>query len=131
MNWPVTVLKLSTHADPTFTTPINHTKESKKMSHPNYTGYQPDTETKKFVPHIGAVGGPMLLKALEGLGLLNHSPTLHQLVASGQAQVGALGQQWTVYEVDQALAETTASVSVRMTFKSVLQRHGLLKKNLY
>jgi hypothetical protein len=43
----------------------------------------------------------------------------------------ALGEQFTVYQVDQALKDTTASTLERMTFKNALDRHGLLKKNLY
>jgi hypothetical protein len=129
----VNLHKVSTHADPAFVTapPANTSNKEIKMSHHNYTGYNPFEQKKRHVAGIGAVGGSMLLRALEGLGLLNHSPTLHQLVASGHASVGALGAQFTIYQVDEALKDTTASVSERMTFKNVLERHGLLKKNLY
>jgi hypothetical protein len=131
---PVTVTKLSTYADPAFVTTqptINPTKETTKMSNHNLTGYNPAPQQKRFVPGIGAVGGPTLLKALEGLGLINHSPTLHKLVASGQASVSSLGAQFTIYQVDEALSGTTASVSERMTFKNILDRNGLLKANLH
>jgi hypothetical protein len=132
-NTPVTITKLSTYADPAFvTTPTtNPTKDDNKMSNHNFTGYNPVSQQKRHVPGIGAVGGPMLLRALEGLGLINHSPTLHNLVAAGHASVGALGAQFTMHQVDEALKDTTASISERMTFKNVLDRHGLLKKNLY
>jgi hypothetical protein len=127
------VRKLNTYADPAYaTTPptTNPTKESKMTSH-NYSGCSEASQGTRFVPHIGAVGGPLLLKALEGLGLLTHAPTLHTLVASGHATVSDLGAQWTVHQVDKALSDTETTSLQRMTFKNVLDRHGLLKKNLY
>jgi hypothetical protein len=105
------------------------------MSNHNFTNYNPIVagQKKRHVPGIGAPdgAGTTLLRALEGLGLLNHSPELHKLVASGTTTVGVLGQQFTVHQLDQALKDTDATTSQKMAFKNNVDRAGLLKKNLY
>lgn len=103
------------------------------MANHNFTGYAPSAplNEKRRVSGLTATGGPTLLRALEGLGLIAHSPELHKLVASGATSISALGEQkkWSPYEIDQAFKDVNASVSERLAFKANLGRLGLMRPN--
>jgi hypothetical protein len=131
----LTVTKISTYADQSITIQptANPTKEKLKMANHNFTGYTPSAplSEKRRVAGITATGGPALLRALEGLGLLAHSPELHKLVASGATSISAVGEhkKWSPYEIDQAFKDVNASVSERLAFKANLSRLGLMRPN--
>jgi hypothetical protein len=93
---------------------------------PDYITAAKPSAPKQSAAGIGAVTGPALLRTLERLGLVAHSPEFEKLVASGTS-VGVLGPQFSVYQIDQALAQTDATTQARMQFKTILNKMGLIK----
>jgi len=122
-----TVTKLSTHADTQYTPTTTPTKKVTKIMSLYPETVQAPNPQKKSVPGIGPVGGTALLRTLERLNLINHSPELHLLCAAGKASPSAIGPAFEIWQVDAALAETDATVSQRMAFKATLEKYGLLK----
>lgn len=101
------------------------------MTNHNFTNYTTSPSEKRRVAGLTATGGPALLRALEGLGLLAHSPELHKLVASGATNISVLAEakKWMPYEIDEAFKDANASVSERIAFKANLDRLGLMRPN--
>jgi hypothetical protein len=85
------------------------------------------SSSKKSALGISAAGRPQdLIKTLGRLGLVpgDLGESLQKLAAAG----GKPGEfyQVSVYDLDQALAQTEASLEQRMAFKASLHRNGLL-----